>query len=253
MSHIVFSEKESALFNLRFGRYEGSKFNTQELVAEIKAKQLDFVRLKIIGADESLFSWLNETQEPWHLLDIHRYYWLDTLETPVVLKNDLQLTLTLNTIDTVSTMHQLVCNTFSEMPMGFFKHHLIQKYFPIELQRQNVAQYISTQYTDSSNPGKQSWLIKQNGKLVGCGATNFLPDEAYTVYIGLLPEHRKKSLYDNVINLMQYTIQQNGARYITGSARLHNLSSQAVFERQNERYTRHDYVIMLMPMLSIAR
>lgn len=253
MSNIQFSEKESTLFNVRFARYEGPIFNTSELIAEIKAQQLDFVRLKITAANESLFAWLNETQVPWHLLDIHRYYWLDTHHTPVVLKNDSQLTLIPNTNDTIGYMHQMVCNTFSEMPMGFFKHHLIDKYFPVELQRQNVAQYISTQYIDSSNPGKQSWQIKQKEQIVGCGATNFLPGEAYTVYIGLLPEHRKKSLYDDVINLMQYTIQQNGARYITGSARLHNLSSQAVFERQHERYTRHDYVVMLMPMLAISK
>lgn len=253
MPQITFSEKESELFNVRFGRYEGPVFSVTDLVAQINTLELDFLRLKITGADEGLIEWLNNAQHPWHLLDIHRYYWLDTQLTSIVLNNDSQLTLIQNTPDKASIMHQIVYDTFSEMPMGFFKHHLIDQYFPVELQRKNVAQYISTHYTERSNPGKQSWLIAKNGHVIGCGATNFSPTEAYTVYIGLLPEHRKKSLYDDVINRMQYTIQQNGARYITGSARLHNLSSQAVFERQHERYTRHDYVVMLIPMLSMSK
>ncbi|MCS6935831.1 MAG: GNAT family N-acetyltransferase [Chitinophagales bacterium] len=252
MSLLTYSENESRLFGVRFARYEGPLPDCTAMREEVHYQQLDFVRLKITHADDTLFARLHELGFPWHLLDIHRYYWLDTHQRPIVLHNGSGLSLRQHTTSTFAAMQQIVAETFSEMPLGYFRHPVIEKYFPLPLQIKNVSCHIASEFTQTTNPGKQAWFIEKDGQTIGCGATNFMPEEAYTVYIGLLPQHRKKNLYDDVINLMQYTIQQNGARYITGSARLHNLSSQAVFERQGERYLRHDYVIMLMPMLHVS-
>lgn len=246
---ILYSEQESHLFKVKFGRYEGTLDNPAALKQEIVEQQYDFVRIKIHGAGDDLFIRLNALDIPYHLLDIHRYYSLDYTQTPVPAPVASDMELFRNEGQLTGEIHDMILQSFDEHPMGFFRHETLEHYFPVELQKQNIARYISSQYIQPTNPGRQAWLIKVNGVNAGCGSTEFKGEEAYTTYIGLLPEYRRQSYYREVIHRMQYEIQQSGARYCTGSARLHNLSSQWVFEKQGERYTRHDYVVMLMPKL----
>lgn len=250
---LVYSARESQLFNLKFGRYEGALENVPELISQIKDQQLDFVRMKITGGNADLFMRMNAFGYPYHLLDIHRYYWRDYRETPAVEPISSSMQLERNEGQLTAEIAEMILQSFDEHPMGFFRNEELEMFFPVEVQRRNVAEYISENYKDVTNPGRQSWLIKVDGVNAGCGSTEFKGEEAYTTYIGLLEPYRKKSFYVEVIARMQYEIQQAGARYCTGSARLHNLSSQSVFERQGEKYLRHDYVFMLMPRLSIGR
>jgi hypothetical protein len=247
---ILYSEQESLLFNVKFGRYEGSLSKPEALKEEIVAQGYDFVRIKIHNAGDDLFMRLNSLSVPYHLLDIHRYYSLDYTQTPVTAPVASGMELFRNEGQLNSEIRHMVLQSFDEHPMGFFRNEVLENYFPVELQRQNIANYISSQYTQTTNPGRQAWLIKINGVNAGCGSTEFKGEEAYTTYIGLLPPYRKQSHYREVIHRMQYEIQQSGARYCTGSARLHNLSSQSVFEKQGEKYIRHDYVVMLMPKIA---
>jgi hypothetical protein len=249
---LIHSLRESQLFNVKFGRYEGEADNLHDLATQIKEQQFDFVRMKIVGGDANLFMQMNALGFPYHLLDIHRYYWRDFEETPAVAPVASNMVLQRNEGQLTREIEEMVLHSFDENPMGYFRNEELEKYFPVHLQRQNVAEYISQNYKDTTNPGRQCWLIKIDGVNAGCGSTDFKPGEAYTTYIGLLPPYRKRSYYTEVIARMQYEIQQAGARYCTGSARLHNLSSQSVFERQHERYLRHDYVFMLMPRLSMV-
>lgn len=250
---LIHSVRESQLFGVKFGRYEGPADNLHRLATEVKEQQFDFVRMKIMGADANLFMQMNALGFPYHLLDIHRYYKRDFEEVPAVALVPSTMTLERNEGHLTHAIEQMVLQTFDEHPMGFFRNEELEKYFPVEVQRRNVAEYISQNYHDTTIPGRQCWLIKIDDVNAGCSSTDFKADEAYTTYIGLLPPYRKKSYYTEVIARMQYEIQQAGARYCSGSARLHNLSSQSVFERQHERYLRHDYVFMLMPRLSLSR
>lgn len=248
---IIYSERESALFGFKFGRYEGELKHPELLLKEIKEGGYDFVRIKVLNADEDLFLNIEKTGLPYRLLDIHRYYTLDFTKTPLPKPADSPMQLVRNEGGFTKQVHQLVTDTFTELPMGFFRYNEIEEYFPKELQLQNLAEYISTRYQDVTNPGKQAWVITYNGEAIGCSSTEFKGVEAYTTYIGLLPQYRQKSHYAEVIRQMQYLIQEAGCQYCTGSSRLHNLASQAVFEREGERYSRHDYVFMLMPRLKV--
>ncbi len=249
---IFFSEQESQLFKVRFGRYEGILESLSELRSEIISAKYDFVRIKLKDPGNNLFVRLHELNFPFQLLDIHRFYSRDFQEFPASKPTNSPVHLIRHEGSLSEEIKHMVLQTFDEHPMGFFTNEVVEKYFPVSLQLQNVAEYIATHHCHTINPGKQSWLIKVNDEMAGCSSTVFLGDEAYTTYIGLLPQYRKKSIYAEVIAAMQYEIEQSGARYCTGSARLHNLSSQSVFERQGEKYIRHDYVLMLMPLLNIG-
>ncbi len=248
---IFYSEQESQLFNVRFGRFEGGLESLTGLRDEIVTAKYDFVRIKLKDPDENLFVQLHALNFPFQLLDIHRFYSRDFQEMPVGKPSTSLVHLIRHEGTLTEDIKQMVVQTFDEHPMGFFTNSLLEKYFPVALQLQNIAEYIATHHCETTNPGKQSWLILVNDEIAGCGSTAFYGNEAYTTYIGLLSQYRKKSIYAEVIAAMQYEIQQSGTRFCTGSSRLHNLSSQSVFERQGEKYTRHDYVFMLMPMLSI--
>jgi ribosomal protein S18 acetylase RimI-like enzyme len=245
---VEYSKIESELFGVKFGRFEGK---VEELLAQaaiIQSDQFDFIRAKLLQPNHDLFAQLTKLNRSYHLLDIHRHYSLDTQQHPVALHANNQIELKLCTAADKSILYDLVINTFTDAPLGYFAHPVMEQFFPLDEQLHNFATYMNTVY-DATNANKKAWRIEAEGKTIGCCSTDFKGEEAYTTYIGLLPEFRKMSLYRHVINRMQVEIQQAGARYITGSARLHNLASQATFEKEAEQYTHHDYVFMLMPVL----
>lgn len=240
---------ESELFGVKFGRFEGK---VEELLAQEKQIYLakyDFIRAKLLQPNHDLFTQLAGLNMPHHLLDIHRHYSLDTHLHPVLLHANNPIKLKQCTDLDKETLHDLVINTFTDSPLGYFSHPAMAQYFPLDKQLYNFASHMATVYTAKSS-SKKAWFIVAEKTIIGCCATDFKAAEAYTTYIGLLPEFRKMNLYRQVINRMQVDIQQFGVQFITGSARLHNLASQATFEKEAERYTHHDYVFMLMPILA---
>jgi len=248
MKVVEYSTAESDLFGVKFGRFEGKM---EELLAQeaiIQSDQFDFIRAKLLQPNYDLFAQLSKLNRPYHLLDIHRHYSLDTLRQSVALHAQNPISLEPCGDASKDKLYDLVTKTFTDAPLGYFAHPMIDKFFPIDKQLHNFASYMTSVYT-GTNVHKKAWYIAVDETIIGCCSTDFKGEEAYTTYIGLLPQYRKLNLYRQIINRMQVEIQQAGARFITGSARLHNLASQATFEKEAERYTHHDYVFMLMPIL----
>ncbi len=248
---IIHSENESKLFGIKFGRYEGGLSNPEAMRQQILDDRFDFVRLKIMNPGDDLFVLLHRIGFPFHLLDIHRLYNLDlhTYDIPALELPEMEFV----ACDGSQTeqMKQLVKDTYTEMPMGFFKNEMLEKYFPLQLQLENFAAHIAGNYQEQGNPAKRGWLVKLNGTYIGCAATEFKGENSYTPYIGLLPDYRKKHLFTNIARYLQRAMKAGGCKYATGSARLHNLASQVNFEREGQKYISHDYVFMLMPLLSV--
>jgi hypothetical protein len=243
---VIYSDKESLLFNVKFGRYEGVLTDPIALRDEIIQGGYDFVRVKLLNPGDDLFIQLNRIGLPYHLLDIHRLYTLDitTYNVPPLELPDMKFIPV--TAANASVLKQLIADTYTEWPMGFFRNEMLEQVFPRHLQIENFAAYIATNYLDvSGNPSRRSWVIQLNGDTIGCAATDFKGQDSYTPYIGLLPQYRKKHLFTNIARYLQQTMKDSGVRYTTGSARLHNLASQVNFEREGQKYTSHDYVFML--------
>ena len=242
---ILYSENESKLFNLKFGRYEGVLYQPELLREHILKGQFDFVRLKILNPGDELFVLLNRTDFPFHLLDIHRIYTLDlhNYEVPAPVHPEIEF------IDCDSShseqMKQIIVDSYMGAPMGYFRNELIEKYFPLDLQIENFASYIANNYVEQGNPGKHGWLIRMNGEYIGCTATEFMNLDSHTPYLGLLPEFRKKNLFTDVARFLQRTMKAGGCKNAIGSARLHNIASQINMERENQKYNSHDYVFMI--------
>lgn len=243
---VIYSEKESLLFNVKFGRYEGMLTDAEALRNSVLQGGYDFVRLKLLNPGDDLFIQLNRIGLPYHLLDIHRLYNLDltTYTVPPLEVPDMQFVPVTGT--NAATLQQLITDSYTESPMGFFRNDMLEQVFPLQLQIENFASYISTHYHDvTGNPSRRSWIIQLQGDTIGCAATDFKGENSYTPYIGLLPQHRKKHLFSNIARYLQQTMKDAGCRYATGSARLHNLASQVNFEREGQKYTSHDYVFMI--------
>ena len=242
---IIHSPSESKLFNIKFGRYEGVLDRPEEMYLQILGDKFDFVRLKISNPGDDLFLLLDRIGFPFYLLDIHRLYDLDltTYEIPPMEIPEMEFTVCNGSQK--EQMKQLVRDTYTESPMGFFRNEMLEKIFPVQLQIENFASYISENFVEQGNPAKRGWLIKLNNEFIGCACTEFKNLHSYTPYIGLLPQFRKKHLFTNIARYLQRAMKEGGCKFATGSARLHNIASQVHFEREGQKYTQHDYVFML--------
>jgi hypothetical protein len=253
VERIVYSQSESDIFGVKFGRYEGALEDTETLLREIREFEYDFVRLKIINADENIFVRLNELEIPYQLLGIIRQYTINVKEkTPKAIEST-DIEFEPYTIDKKQLLKNLIKSSYDELPMGYFKNEVLDKFCNRSAQLENFADYIATKFTDSYIPGNCTWLIKCADEYAGCIATQFMADESYTHYIGLIPETRKKSLFYDITRFMQITTKQAGLTWASGGARLNNIASQVVFEREGCHYKHHDYIIILMPLLSLKK
>ena len=122
---IFHSIKESKLFNLKFGRYEGVLNETEKLREQIINEQFDFVRLKILNPGENLFVLLHKIGFAFHLLDIHRLYNLDlhTYQVPPLELSEMEFVICDGANQ--AQMKQLVIDTYTELPMGFFQNEML--------------------------------------------------------------------------------------------------------------------------------
>lgn len=241
------------MFGVVFGRYEGALADTAALAKEIEKGEYDFVRLKITDAKEDLFIKLHELDTPYQLIGIIRQYTVDVQQyTPRAIENK-DIEFIPYTLEKKTLLKNLIKSSYDELPMGYFKNEVLDKYFTRDLQIENFAEYIATRFAGSTMPGNLTWIIKYEGLYAGCIAMQCMENETYTHYIGLLPEARKKSIFYDIIRFIQLTTRQAGLTWASGGARLNNLASQIVFERENSHYKYHDYIVMLMPCLSLKK
>ena len=242
---ILHSENESKLFKIKFGRYEGVLDKPEALRQQILNERYDFVRVKILNPGDNLFVLLNRIGLPFHLLDIHRLYNLDlpTYDVPPPVHPEIEF------IDCDGSqralMKQIIMDSYTGAPMGYFRNELIEKYFPVDLQIENFATFIADNYIEQGNPGKHGWLIRMNGEYIGCTATEFMNLDSHTPYLGLLPQFRKNYLFTDVARFLQRSMKAGGCKNAIGSARLHNIASQINMERENQKFMSHDYVFMI--------
>ncbi len=243
---IEFSARESELFGVRFGRATiTSDFRDWEQVRRLSTEmQLDYLRLKIVNPDDSFLDHFNSIN--WHadLMGVIRLYKIvakeahATYEAPVA-------TFKRATEADKQLLKDLLIQTYTEVPFGFFQYKALLEKFPHQKQLENIGTYISDNFC-GQHKDREAYIGYVNGKAIECFASDFTDGStAVTLYAGILTEHRDNDLFKDMIRFFKQLCWQKGMKKSICGARLENLSSQYAMEREGSVSYGTEWVYMI--------
>ena len=243
---IEFSERESKIFNLRFGRATVKTDFDQwaGIKKEIEDLKLDYLRLKVANPDSNFFSKLPQLSTELYMTGIIRQYKININESaagyvsPYVSFRKVSLT-------DSAFFKELVKNTYTGYPMGHYHYPGMDRHFPMNLQLENIGSYFADHFAGQEE-GKEAYIGYLDGEAAECFVSDFSdPLSVNTLYAGILPIHRDKDLFKDMIRYYKRLCFDRGKAEAVCGARIENLSSQYAMERESSFCYGHEWVYMI--------
>lgn len=243
---IDFSERESSLFGLRFGRASiNSGFDEWALVEkESRALNLNYLRLKVVNPDNGFLAQFNAALPKVYFTGVIRLYKIIITEAHALHLNPVAQFRKATPADR-QLLKELLKETYTDVPFGFYQYPELSKNFPLHLQMENISSYLSD-YFCGVEEGKEAYIGYLNGEPVECFASDFRDGRtANTLYAGIKPQYRDNDLFKDMIRFFKNQCLQKGMAKSICGARLENLSSQIAMEKENSVCYGHEWVYML--------
>jgi hypothetical protein len=243
---IEFSERESDLFKLRFARATiHSDFDRWDgIKKEISDMDLDYLRLKVANPGSHFISQLSALSPHIFLAGIIRLYkmkvdtGLDKSFNPDVIFKKV-------TLGEKNFFKRILEATYTDCPLGNHHYPLLEKHFPLHLQIENIGSYFAD-FFSGQEPGREAYMGYLNGEPVGCFASDFSnPHTVETLYAGILPAHRNKDLFKDMIRYYKKLCHERGKTEAICGARIENLPSQFAMEQEASFCYGHEWVYMI--------
>jgi hypothetical protein len=222
-----FSERESKLFNLRFGRATiHSDLDTlDEVIKQSRANNLDYLRLKVTDPDSHFLSRLSSIGHRAYLTGIIRLYKGTVELSPSEVFNPDLLYKKVD-FSQKEIFKDFISSVYADYPLGYFQYPELSERFPLDLQLQNIssyfADYFSGTYTD-----REAYMGYVHDEPVTCFVLDFnIAKVASCLYAGVVQPYRSKGVFRDIIRQMCQITHARGIRQLIAGARLENVSSQ---------------------------
>jgi hypothetical protein len=243
---IEFSERESALFDLKFGRATiNSDFDEwNEIQRSIRAFDLDYLRLKIVNPDSGFLSRFSAMAPQADLTGVIRLYKIIITEQYAQYQKPMAEFRKATPADK-QLLKELLMETYTDVPFGYYQYPRLSKNFPLNLQMENIGSYFHDHFCGTEE-GKEAYIGYIDGKPVECFASDFRDGgTATTLYAGILKEHRDNDLFKDMIRFFKNLCLKKGMTKAICGARLENLSSQVAMEKEGSVCYGHEWVYMI--------
>ena len=243
---IEFSERESKLFDLRFGRATvHSDFNNLDTIIEqSKAVDLEYLRVKIVDPDSQFLAKLSLIEPRAYLTGIIRLYKGKVELSPDTYFNP-DLTFKKVELSEKQQFKDLVRDVYTGLPMGYYQYPELMEKFPLHLQLENISSYFSD-YFSGSDPAREAYIGYVKGEPVTCFALDFSNTKvASCLYAGVVQSYRSKGVFRDIIRQMCMLTHGRGIKQLTAGARLENVSSQYGMSKEIGICYGHEWVYIL--------
>ncbi|MCW3127375.1 MAG: hypothetical protein JWO03_3033 [Bacteroidetes bacterium] len=243
---IEFSERESRLFDLRFGRATiDSDFNQWNEVRKAASDlDLDYLRLKIVNPDSDFLAGFSEMAPKADLTGIIRLYKI-IITAEQAQYNAPVAEFRKASIGDKQLLKELLMETYTDVPFGYYQYPRLTKSFPIDIQMENIGSYIADHFSGTEE-GKEAYIGYIDGKPVECFASDFRDGlTATTLYAGIVREYRDNDLFKDMIRFFKNLCFKKGMTKAICGARLENLSSQYAMEKEGSICYGYEWVYMI--------
>ena len=242
---IEFSERESKLFNLRFGRTTiPSGFNEwDKVIEESKTLALDYLRVKVVDPDSLFLSRLPSIAPRIYLIGIISLFKKKVEQDPEAYDNPDHVFKKV-TQSEKQIFKDLIREVYTGSPMGYFQYPELNASFPIDLQIENISSYFSEYFTGTDDT-KVAYIGYREGVPVSCFVLDFKdPKVTVCLYAGVIQKYRGMGAFKDASMYVTMLAHSRGARQIAAGARLENVSSQFSMSKVGYFYG-HEWVYMI--------
>jgi hypothetical protein len=244
---IHYSDRESKLFGTRLGRVDLSPDfgEWDKLSQEASALQLDYLRVKIESPAADLLQHLAQQSARYYHIGVIKLY---KMRVDKPLTGEINPNIVFRKVEpTDKTLFKnIVLDTYTDTPMGFFHHPEVDRDFPLALQLENISSYLAD-YFSGIEPNKVAYIGYVAERPVACFASEYNDSDGIvtTYYAGILAEYRDKGLFGEMIRFYKQLSCDRGMRYSKHGARIENLASQFAMEKEGSFCYGHEWVYML--------
>ena len=241
-----FSERESKLFNLRFGRatIHSDSNNLDEVIEKSKALDLDYLRVKIVNPDSHFLAKLSQIEPRAYLMGIIKLYKRRPGKDHEPYSNP-GLVFKKVTQEDKLVLKDFIKSMYVGFPMGYYQYPDLNVRFPLELQLENISSYFSD-YFSGTDETKEAYIGYMDGQQVACFVMDFGdPKVASCLYAGVIQTYRSKGVFKDAITHLTSLADARGIRQVIAGGRLENLSSQYGMAKDIGICYGHEWVYML--------
>jgi hypothetical protein len=243
---IEFSERESRLFDLRFGRatIDSDFHQWADVQKACRDMRLDYLRLKIVNPDSDFLARFDTMASKADLMGIIRLYKIIMKEATCQHPNPIA-DFRMVSVENKELLKRLLIETYTDVPFGYFQYPEITKNFPLDIQLENIGSYIADHFSGTEE-GKEAYIGYLDGKPIECFASDFRDGAtATTLYAGILKEHRDNDLFKDMIRFFKNLCYKKGMTKSICGARQENLSSQHAMEKEGSICYGYEWVYMI--------
>ena len=243
---IEFSERESKIFDLRFGRATiHSDFNNLDTIIEqSKAHDLDYLRVKIVDPDSQFLAKLSEIEPRVYLTGIIRLYKGKVELSPNSYFNPDLVFKKVEPADK-QVFKDLVKEVYTGLPMGYYQYPELMVKVPLHLQLENISSYFSD-YFSGVDTAREAYIGYVNDQPVTCFVLDFSNAKvASCLYAGVVQSYRSRGVFRDIIRQMCMLTHARGIKQLTAGARLENVSSQYGMSKEIGICYGHEWVYIL--------
>lgn len=243
---IELSAQESKIFKLQFGRVTVSRSfeNWEEIRQQAAGMDLDYLRIKVANPDAFFMSKLPVFGSRIYMTGIIRLYKMKIDQRH---ENYVSMGVEIRKVTPGQSglLKEMVMKTYTDCPLGHYQYPELTGDFPRELQLENIGSYCAMHYSGTEQ-GHESHIGYIDGQPVECFVSDFThPEKVETIYAGILPGHRDKDLFKDMLRYYKMLCFGLGKKEYIGGARIENLPSQFAMEREEAFCYGHEWVFLI--------
>lgn len=242
---IEFSERESKLFDLRFGRITiPSGFNDwSKIITESKVLALDYLRIKIVDPDSNFLATLPTIPHRIYLTGIIKLFRKKVEQNPEPYSNSDHVYKKV-TPEEKQLFKDLVKEVYTGYPMGYFQYPELNESFPLHLQLENISSYFADHFTGTDEQ-KEAYIGYREGIPVSCFVVDFMePKVVACLFAGVVQKYRSMGVFGDASRYLTILAHDRGVKQIVAGARLENISSQYSLSKVGYFYG-HEWVYIM--------
>jgi hypothetical protein len=252
-SIITFSETETRVLGLKFGRYNTTSIDPAQLKRSIEEGKFDVVRVKTDCSDEYAAMKLAQTGYPSYFNGGVRRYRVNCLEAPLPPFTQLDVHFELYEGQHPEILEEIMTESCGDYPLGYYRTPGLNERITKQMESKCLFEFYAHYNNNSLFANSYLWFMKLGEKYVGFIALNVYRDKDLvdSTLAGFLKSYQSLGLFPNILRHIRQFCRTNKLTYFCCGARNENMYSQKAFEKDFMKCEGVEYIFHLMPMLSV--
>jgi hypothetical protein len=254
-SLVTFSETETRIMGLKFGRYNTPFVDSEQLKRNIEEQKYDVVRVKTDCADEYAALKLHQTGYPSYFNGGVRRYRVNCVEAPLPPFTQPDINFELYVGQHQNILEEIMNDSCGDYPLGYYRTPGLNERITKQMESKCLFEFYAKNNDNALFKNSYLWFMKLGEAYVGFIALNVYTekDMVDSTLAGFLKAYQGMGLFPNILRHIRQFCRDSNLTYFCCGARNENMYSQKAFEKDFMKCEGVEYIFHVVPMLSAGK